>query len=189
MVSRPDELIFWDSGRRAPNVGPPYAWDGRVLAISQGLLDVTFCVFESYRERSVEACCFWYGRHVSDTISKACAVVVPRQINRRLNFDVPRSSILPVSEATRRKGWKNLAQLHSHPDTDVEHSSYDDLHANSRRALSIVLPNYGASTTDWFDDVGLHEFQNDYWHYLSPHDASNRLRFDNSDEVELIDLT
>jgi hypothetical protein len=188
MVSRPDELVFLDTGRRPPSVGPPYAWDGRVLAISQALLDVTFCVFESYRERSVEACCFWYGRHVSDTLSKACAVVVPRQINRRLNFDVPRSSILPVSEATRRKGWKNLAQLHSHPDTDVEHSSYDDLHANSRRALSIVLPNYGAPTVNWFGDVGLHEFQNDYWHYLSPHEASNRLRFDNSDEVELIDL-
>lgn len=188
MVSRPDELTFWDTDHRAPNVGPPYNWDGRVLHISQALLDLTFCVFESYRDRSVEACCFWYGRHVSDTISKVCAVVVPHQINRRLNFDVPSSSIPPVSEATRRKGWKNLVQLHSHPDRDVEHSSYDDLHVNSRRALSIVLPNYGAPTMDWLDEVGLHEFQNDYWHYLSPHHASNRLSFEYSDEVELIDL-
>lgn len=188
MVSRPDELTFWAIDRRPPNMGPPYDWDGRELFISQALLYLTFRVFETYRERSVEACCFWYGRHVSDAVSKVSAVVVPRQINRRLNFDVPSSSIPPVSEATRREGWKNLAQLHSHPGTDVEHSLYDDLHANSRRALSIVLPNYGAPTMNWFDDVGLHEFQNGYWHYLSAQDASNRLHFENSDEVELIDL-
>jgi len=70
----------------------------------------------------------------------------------------------------------------------VEHSVYDDEMANSRRALSLVLPNYGMTKIDWPSGAGVHEFQNDYWHLLPESDAAKRVVVvDSYGDVELID--
>jgi hypothetical protein len=72
--------------------------------------------------------------------------------------------------------WKPLAQIHCHPGKGVEHSRYDDEMASSKRALSIVFPFYGRWTGPWPDDVGVHEWQDDYWHLLPPQEAAKRVR-------------
>jgi hypothetical protein len=69
----------------------------------------------------------------------------------------------------------NLSQIHTHPGLGVEHSRYDDAHANSRRALSVVLPFYGRWHGVWPRGIGVHEFQSSYWHLLSDADAGRRV--------------
>jgi hypothetical protein len=180
-------MIEFEQPRRS-SAANPYQWPDRTLVISPAIIDLTFNGLDPYRTRQVEACCFWYGRAVLETVDQVCAVVIPRQINRRYNFEVPSSSILAMATATRPRNWKNLAQLHTHPDSEVEHSGYDDLLVNSRRALSIVLPNYGVRGGQWSADIGVHEFQNDYWHLLTTVHASKRIRIEASIEGEMIDL-
>ena len=166
----------------------PYRWEGQTLVIPNKLVELTFSIFESYFARGVEVCCFWYGVHVSGTESAARAVVIPQQINRPYNFEVPSDGIAAMSIATRERGWKNLAQLHTHPDIDVEHSDYDDRQVNSRRALSIVIPNYGTRQEEWLNGAAVHEFQNDYWHQLSFSDAKRRVCIVESGESEIVDI-
>jgi hypothetical protein len=103
------------------------------------------------------------------------AVVVPEQRNSWGNYQVESTAIAAVSADTRPRGWRNLAQVHTHPGRMVEHSPYDDLMANSRKALSLVLPTYGRAPVAWLSDVGVHEFQHNYWYRLSLRDASARI--------------
>ncbi len=90
-----------------------------------------------------------------------------------------------VSLATRRNGWKNLAQLHTHPGRLVEHSAYDDLCVNSRKALSLVFPNYGRWSERWPNRIGVHEYQG-YWYLLSETDAARRVIVIRPSEKELL---
>jgi len=46
------------------------------------------------------------------------------------------------------------------------------------RALSVVFPAYGLWRRVWPDGVGVHEFQDDYWHLLSPEVAAARVVID-----------
>jgi hypothetical protein len=177
----------WGLGRRpAPQLYEP----GRdMLEISVDVLDATLRGIQTYASRNLEGCCFWYGIVKEENCSQVTAVVVPRQRNSWGNYQVSSSEMARVSAATRYLGIRNLAQLHTHPSALVEHSSYDDEMANSRRALSLVLPNYGKERVVWPIGVGVHEFQNDYWHRLSDDQARQRVALVGStSSVELIDL-
>ena len=81
-----------------------------------------------------------------------------------------------------------LAQVHSHPGVLVEHSPYDDEMASSRRALSLVFPQYGRLTAAWPDGVGVHEWQSDYWHHLTSSQARSRVALIARTGVERIDF-
>ena len=66
--------------------------------------------------------------------------------------------------------------MHSHPGLSVEHSTYDDRMASSRRALSLVFPCYGRCPNAAFPTgVGVHEWQSDYWHLLDLERARRRV--------------
>lgn len=71
--------------------------------------------------------------------------------------------------------WKPLAQIHSHPGIRVEHSNYDDRMMSSRRALSLVFPAYGHPRSSFPHGVGVHEWQNEYWHLLDEAKAKRRV--------------
>jgi hypothetical protein len=93
-----------------------------------------------------------------------------------------------VAAATGPRGWRNLSQLHTHPGSAVEHSFYDDDHANSRRALSIVLPYYGRSDSWPEATLAVHEFQDNAWHLLDPGQSAQRIVAGADGPCELIDL-
>ena len=112
------------------------------------------------RESSV----FWYG-HRGEVSSKVAGVFSPRQHMTRGNYHVGPDAMSEMV-ALVPDGWRPLAQIHSHPGTMVEHSRYDDRMVSSRRALSIVFPNYGRFTKPWPIGVGIHEFHGGYWHLL-----------------------
>jgi proteasome lid subunit RPN8/RPN11 len=153
----------------------PYTWLGRQLLIPRALISVMHDAFSAYAQAHVEACCFLYGTPDGEDCDRVMAAVIPPQRNRRGSFDVDADAIVQMASATRPRGWFNLAQIHTHPGEDAEHSRYDDVHVNSRRALSLVLPRYGRRT-DWPAGIGVHEFQSDYWHLLDAAAAALRIR-------------
>ena len=117
---------------------------------------------------------FWYGPRDLAGNGSVAYVVAPRQRATWGNYAV---SALALTEIVDRlpAGWKPLAQVHSHPGVRVEHSNYDDRMVSSRRALSLVFPSYGRCTEPFPIGIGIHEWQNDYWHLLDVTSAQRRV--------------
>ncbi len=160
---------------RRPKPLVPYRRPTCTITASRSVLELTLAIFKEYAAVDNEACCFWYGIRDEASNAEVLAVVVPRQHNTWGNYLIRAESMAAVAKATLKFNWRNLIQIHTHPGKGVEHSSYDDIHINSRRALSVVLPIYGAWRDTWPHGVGVHEFQNGYWHLLNTDDASQRI--------------
>jgi hypothetical protein len=58
----------------------------------------------------------------------------------------------------------------------------------SRRAVSIVFPNYGRWAGPWPRMLGIHEYIGDYWHLLPSADAASRAMFAADGDIEFFDL-
>lgn len=173
-----------DTSRRPTH---PYVPGPRVLEVPSRVLSRTVELLGAYAPRRLEACCFWYGVEGA-TIDRVTCVALPRQENGWGWYDVDAAAMAELSRATRSRRWVNVAQLHTHPSSWVEHSPFDDEKANSRRAVSIVLPNYGVWRGAWPIGVGIHEYQAG-WHTLSDVDAAARIVLIESDETpNVVDL-
>lgn len=178
-----------ESMLRRPPPTTPYRLPPRRLEISQAVVDATMAAFQLGFHRQVEMCCFWYGVTLAEQQDRVTTVVIPPQLNSWGNYQVPQVAISKVFQAMRPLGLKNLAQLHSHPGSAVEHSRYDDQMANSRKALSLVLPRYGQTGSRIGASWGVHEFQNDYWHLLTAPQVSTRITLiKDYGQVQLFDL-
>jgi len=184
MFSLPDDEDSFE-WRRKPT--EPYKRPLAALWLPRQALEITISILRHYRQ--LEAACFWYGVRDGAENGFVKAVIAPFQINRRGNYHIPSASITAVSAATRPAGLVCLAQVHSHPGSLVEHSSYDDENVSSQRILSVVIPTYGRWHGRWPKGVGVHECQNSYWHQLSDIDAAQRVQLSpKPDPVTLIDL-
>jgi hypothetical protein len=117
---------------------------------------------------------FWYGTRQSDGSGQVAYVVAPKQRMSWGNYHVAATALAEVVHRLP-EGWKPLAQVHSHPGARVEHSSYDDRMASSRKALSLVFPFYGRVDSAFPVGVGVHEWQANYWHLLPTDIASKRV--------------
>jgi len=172
----------------------PRTWPGTYrlpparLTVPYAALTATLGIFASYATVRLEAVCFWYGPRTDDGSGNVAAVVVPTQLNHAGRYQVPSMEMAAVAAATKPTGWRNLSQIHTHPGAAVEHSFYDDDHANSRRALSLVLPFYGHGHRWPETTVALHEYQDGEWHLLSRSDAARRIVVDTDRTCEVIDL-
>lgn len=170
--------------RRPPETA--YQSGRQVLRVPSPALAITLKIFQS--AAPYECCCFWYGvRDVADIEAEVRAVIVPRQRQARRNYLVPVDSVRDVQQRVAPLSVVNLAQVHSHPGADTEHSIYDDEMANSRRALSIVIPHYGHWQSDWPIGIGVHEFQRGYWHRLDDRTAGHRVAVADGPEVTFLD--
>jgi hypothetical protein len=172
-------------GRREPI--KPYTKPQTVLHVPLKAMELTISMLRQYVR--LESACFWYGLRDSAENGIVKAVVAPLQANRWGNYQISSASVSAMSAATSSAGWVCLAQVHSHPGSFVEHSSYDDEHASSQRILSIVIPNYGRWCGRWPIGIGVHECQNDYWYQLSDADAATRVHLKSGAvHVTFIDL-
>ena len=172
--------------RRSPP-SKPYREVADVLDIPAAVLIRTREAFARYAAAKLEGCCFWYG--VRQPTARVRAIVIPKQTNSWGNYHVSGDAMAKVSEATRNEGWRNLVQLHSHPGFNVEHSWYDDEMASTKKALSIVLPLYGKQAIRWPTGIGVHEYQDGYWHLLTDQQAARRVRVVGDDaDVPMLDL-
>lgn len=146
---------------------PPSAYrpSGRQLIGPPNLPAALASVFQPFAIRRLEACCFLFGEETGP-IQEVKLIAIPPQKNSRGNYSVPSDGTRKMALALSGKGLAYLAQVHTHPGVGVEHSRYDDAHANSTRGFSIVLPRYGADHRPWPQGVGIHEFQGGYWHLI-----------------------
>jgi hypothetical protein len=146
--------------------------------------------FASAARARLEAGALLYGTRGSanGAADVVRALVVPQQEGHRARYYVPHAAIAAASAATIDHGWVTLGQLHSHPSGNVEHSWYDDRHAVSVRAISVVLPFYGRDPGDWPGRIGVHEYQDGWWHLLTAEQAAARVPFVGDAPLQVIDL-
>jgi|HubBroStandDraft_1064217.scaffolds.fasta_scaffold158984_2 proteasome lid subunit RPN8/RPN11 len=176
-----------DSGeglfRTAPAV--PYEPTTAQLRVPRQALALTLDLFTRAGRR--EMCSFWYGPASVPELQRVSAVVIPRQRQSWGNYHVTADAMQLIHAQVSPLHLVNFAQVHSHPGARVEHSRYDDRMANSRRALSLVIPHYGGWQGAWPQGIGIHEFQRDYWHLLNGLDAERRVVLTEDTEVRVID--
>lgn len=169
-----------------PRPAKPYQPDGRRLFCPPSALEATLLLLRRFGP--LEACAFWFGQRDEAGDARVRAVIAPRQAMHRGFYDVPAACTTEMADHVEPMGLKPLAQIHSHPGRLVEHSRYDDRMASSRRALSLVIPLYGHWRETWPTGVGVHEYQEGYWHLLSQADASRRVLLTGDDSVHVADL-
>jgi len=160
-----------DDIRRPPPLRP-YRAGTACLRVSVIALEATLALLQ--RAGCRESGVFWYGPRDALGDGDVAYVVAPKQRMFWGNYGV---SAAALSEVVHRlpDGWKPLAQIHSHPGLNVEHSNYDDQMASSWRALSLVFPAYGRYAGPFPDGVGVHEWQDNYWHLLDDESARRRI--------------
>lgn len=117
---------------------------------------------------------FWYGPRDAAGNGRVVYIAAPRQRMTSGNYHVPAAALTEIVNHLP-DDCKPLAQIHSHPGINVEHSPYDDDMASSKRALSLVFPSYGQSKAPFPFGVGVHEWQDGYWHLLEPAQADGRV--------------
>jgi hypothetical protein len=117
---------------------------------------------------------FWYGPRNQGGDGTVAYVVAPRQRMSWGNYHIAPEDLAQIVHQLP-DDWKPLAQVHSHPGWSVEHSPYDDRMVSSYRVLSIVFPRYGRDRGSFPNHVGIHEWQDDYWHLLDLPSAQQRV--------------
>lgn len=170
---------------RRPPAPSPYRRSGGVLKAPRTLLGATLTALQSVGRR--EAACLWLGTS-GDNGDCVHGLIVPKQTNQPLNYAVDARAMQAVAARARPRGWTLLANVHSHPGVNVEHSAYDDQMMPSQRALSIVLPSYGRGLAAWPSGVGVHEFIDNYWHLLPEADARTRVQWLDAAPLTVEDL-
>lgn len=150
----------------------PYIETELVLGIGSSCIEATLHMMQRCGRR--ESCVFWFGERTKAGGSVR-AVIAPRQKMNWGNFDVSRAAMVEMADYVDGRGWRPLAQVHCHPGTNVEHSWYDDEMIASKRALSVVFPHYGAGGHTWPRGVGVHEWQDGFWHMLGTDAAARRV--------------
>lgn len=170
---------------RRPLPITPYAWSGKTLSISVSAVEATLQMLRRFGAR--EAGVFWYGERTPEG-GCVSAVLAPRQRMERTWYDVTPDAMSEMVEVLRDTSWRPLAQIHSHPGPWVEHSLYDDKMVSNRRALSLVIPNYGRWSGPWPAGLGVHDFADNYWHLLGKADAARRIQLSPAADVRVVDL-
>ena len=174
-----------------PYAGPPqpYRQSDRHLRLPFALPQAVSATFADEGGEPQEAGALLYGVRGTEAgqLDIVHALVIPAQVRHRAHYRMPPESIATASAATRALGLVTLAQIHTHPGEHVEHSWYDDRHAISTRAVSFVLPNYGRHACDWLARVGVHDYQDDWWHQLTTEQAAARVSFMDA-PLQVLDL-
>lgn len=163
---------------RRPLPPQPYRPVVQCLRIPVGALRATLQLLQKAGRR--ESGLFWYGIRDAAGNGVVHYVVAPQQTMTWGNYHIASDALSAVVHKLP-DDWRPLAQVHSHPSLRVEHSNYDDRMASSRKSLSLVFPAYGKWNASFPQGVGIHEWQNDYWHLLDDHAASRRVETVNGD--------
>jgi hypothetical protein len=146
----------------------------RQLWILPEIWETTLRLMQPYATRGVEAGCFWYGMR-TDTAAFAVTAGIPAQINRPRNFEIPSEALAELIAHLPTPDLAAVAQIHTHPGDDTEHSPWDDDLVVSRKIYSLVLPMYGRLPCP-LESAGVHLFADGEWRQLDSADAAIRVR-------------
>ena len=146
----------------------------RDLSVSSGLWEATIRLLQPYAMREVESGCFWYGNR-TETAGFALLVGIPFQINHRRNFEIPSEALATLVRSLPSPDLVVVAQIHTHPGEDTEHSPWDDDLMVSRKIYSLVLPRYGRLPCP-IEAARVHRFVEGRWLTVDPADPASRIR-------------
>jgi hypothetical protein len=141
------------------------------LFLTEGVWATTVSLLAPYAASRVESGLYWYGLRGAEAAS-ALVVGIPRQTNRRGDFEVTETDLAELVR-TVPEPLVAVAQLHTHPGFEIEHSPWDDEMAISQKVLSLVIADYGRSPR--LPDVAVHEHRATQWDRLSVTDAKSRI--------------
>jgi len=146
-----------------------------VLTIPEAIWTAMLDVFATVKP-DVERVAYLDGVRLG-TDGVVTAVVVPNADLHRSWYDVSPKAMSEAAQHAREHGLTRLAQVHSHPGINCEHSPYDDDKAYSQRtdAISIVLP-YHATRRPRLEDAGVHVRTQREWVLLSADEAKRHVR-------------
>ena len=150
----------------------------RLLLIQKHTLLMTYELFNKYCNDNVESVVYWYGKEsIQDNVDIVISAVIPQTSRNPGNYSVSEKSIEKMGQITLSKSLVCLAQFHTHPGYNTEHSSYDDVESISSRKgfLSLVAPNYGCDKKTNLDNVSVHESWNHKWYVLSNSAKKDRI--------------
>ena len=161
-----------DDNLHRPSPPSPYRAGAAQLRVPVQAFSASLQLLQAAGRR--ESGLFWYGPRDSNGSGTVGYVVAPRQIMTWGNYSVSTEALTEIVQGLP-EDYKPLAQVHSHPRAGVEHSRYDDRLTSSKRALSIVFPHYGHYRGPFPAGLGVHEWQDSYWHLLEPITAGRRV--------------
>lgn len=106
--------------------------------------------------RTVEQVAYLDGLDLGTT-QIVTTVVFPDAKLQPRSYRVSSDAMSQAGKHLRRLNLVRLAQVHTHPDIDVEHSTEDDRRAYSQEqgAISIVLPSHGEQRPK-LEEIGFH---------------------------------
>jgi hypothetical protein len=141
------------------------------LIISGEAWRATTSLLAPYADAQIEAGLYWYGIRSSEA-AIVSVVGIPHQTNREGNFEVTDLDLAELVLAIPDE-LVVVAQIHTHPGSDTQHSSWDDELAVSQKIMSLVFPKYGRNPK--LEDVGVHEYVDGRWWHLPPRDVAERI--------------
>ncbi|MFL5758977.1 MAG: hypothetical protein ACJ789_04520 [Thermomicrobiales bacterium] len=160
-----------------PSNSPSTASPVRRVILPRSVICDTHQFFQPYRRAKVEAVCFWFGV-TCQGLQVVTTVAAPQLRQSRGYYQVIPESLHRLAADMRRQGLTNLAQVHTHPSSGVDHSYYDDENAYSTRegALSFVWPHYGAGLDYELAGIGVHERRGGRWERLDHPQVAQRIQ-------------
>lgn len=130
--------------------------------VSRTVLDKTFEFLQNLGKQKLEAHALWIGKE--DESFMISDVVIPKQNNGMINFEVDSQEVHRINVMINQKGLQLIAQIHTHP-YDAFHSDIDDDGAILLLpgSLSIVIPNFGFINKDDFEQWAVYCFDGKEW--------------------------
>ncbi|WP_196776873.1 Mov34/MPN/PAD-1 family protein [Haloechinothrix halophila] len=118
--------------------------------------------------RSHEGLVLWLGRTLgADTL--VLTVTAPPTEHRQDGVFVAEPAVAAAARAARSIGLGLVAQVHSHPGGDTQHSDGDDrlILMPFEGMFSLVVADYGQGSLMPTHGAGLHQYQHGQWVYIT----------------------
>lgn len=131
--------------------------------VSKEILDKTFEFLQNLGKQELEAHALWIGKEENE-IFKIKDVIIPKQENGVIEFEVESEEVHRINVMTNKKGLQLIAQIHTHPSIAF-HSDTDDEGAilYLPDSLSIVIPNFGFIDKKNTDQWKVYCFDGNKW--------------------------
>lgn len=145
-----------------------------MILLSQILFELLLDEFR-WPRAAVERLAYIDGLGLGD-LQIATTVTLPNAEMHPRYFTVSGAAMSEAGQHFRRFGMQRLAQVHTHPGIDVNHSPFDDENAYSQMdgALSIVMPSH-ACHRPILPDCGVHVREEAGWRRLSANEIETKI--------------
>ena len=137
-----------------------------MIVLSQLIWDTLLDEFR-WPRRAVERVAYIDGIALGE-VQVATTLTLPNAELHPTYFTVTGEAMSEAGQHFRRFGMQRLAQVHTHPGSDVRHSPYDDENAYSQLdgSVSIVLPEHARRRPE-LRECGVHVRDASGWQRLS----------------------